>query len=479
MFRKNKLRKKALALGVASGLWTVPRISTATGLNSDMDALFNEMSNVTQPGIFETQRRGVLAGGRYTTKTRIFNENLVAFTPPSWKAGCGGVDLFGGSLSFVNAEQIVTLLRSVAANAKGYAFQLALDNVFPDGAKWIENFQKKIQQLNQYLGNSCQLAQGIVNDATSSFDVKHKTDASITATTTGLFDDVFSSKQEQGGSTPLEQLKSNNPDEYKKMIGNIIWKQLKKNNANAWFTYGDNTLLEAIMSVTGTVIIGDIVNDSHASITEKTTPITTLPGNKIQISDLITGSNVEIYSCGSDTENCLSAGATGGGVKTVNITGIKSQIEDMLIGSSTSTGIIFKFASNAGTLSTSEQNFLASLPVGIGAIIRNLSVLSKDSAMLFASESSGAISLAMMYSFTNELFRAAFIAISNSDSPYKQQALEVLRESQANMRAEYSILTAQYGDLSSQIEKYNNLLNNVRKQKYMLSTLTKAPRTKE
>ncbi|MCV5744920.1 hypothetical protein OFN42_32445, partial [Escherichia coli] len=31
----------------------------------------------------------------------------------------------------------------------------------------------------------------------------------------------------------------------------------------------------------------------------------------------------------------------------------------------------------------------------------------------------------------------------------------------------------------SQIEKYNNLLNNVRKQKYMLSTLTKAPRTKE
>ena len=147
MFRKNKLRKKALAICVASVLWTVPSISTANGLKSEMDALFNEMSNVTQPGVFETQRRGVLAGGRYTTKTRIFNENLVSFTPPSWKAGCGGVDLFGGSLSFVNAEQIVTLLRSVAANAKGYAFQLALDNVFPDGAKWIENFQKKIQQL--------------------------------------------------------------------------------------------------------------------------------------------------------------------------------------------------------------------------------------------------------------------------------------------------------------------------------------------
>ncbi|WP_435339268.1 conjugal transfer protein TraH [Morganella morganii] len=130
-----------------------------------MDRLFNEMSNTTRPGIHQTQRRGVIAGGRVTTKARIFDENLVSFVPPSWKAGCGGVDLFGGSLSFVNADQIVQLMRAVAANAKGYAFQLALDNVFPDGAKWIENFQKKVQALNQHLGNSCQLAQGIVNDS--------------------------------------------------------------------------------------------------------------------------------------------------------------------------------------------------------------------------------------------------------------------------------------------------------------------------
>ncbi|WP_422615877.1 conjugal transfer protein TraH [Photorhabdus cinerea] len=88
-------------------------------------------------------------------------------------ADCGGVDLFRGSLSFINADQIVQLLQAVAANAKGYAFQLALDNAFPDGAKWIENFQRKVQALNQHLGNSCQLAQGIVNNLTSSMDVQH------------------------------------------------------------------------------------------------------------------------------------------------------------------------------------------------------------------------------------------------------------------------------------------------------------------
>ncbi|RFC87550.1 conjugal transfer protein TraH, partial [Klebsiella pneumoniae] len=61
-----------------------------------------------------------------------FDENLVSFAPPSWKAGCGGVDLLGRTIKKKKTDQIVQLLRAVAANAKGYAFQLALDNVFPD-----------------------------------------------------------------------------------------------------------------------------------------------------------------------------------------------------------------------------------------------------------------------------------------------------------------------------------------------------------
>ncbi|MDN4704684.1 conjugal transfer protein TraH [Vibrio parahaemolyticus] len=50
----------------------------------------------------------------------------------------------------------------------------------------MENFQKKVQALNQHLANSCQLAQGIVNDATSAFDIQHKTKASIKATGLGF-----------------------------------------------------------------------------------------------------------------------------------------------------------------------------------------------------------------------------------------------------------------------------------------------------
>ena len=476
MVTHKTLKRSLLALSVAASLVMAPTGAiAANGLQSQMDKLFNEMSNTTPPGVYESQRRGVLAGGRFTAKTRIFDENLVSFAPPSWKAGCGGVDLFGGSLSFINADQIVQLLRAVAANAKGYAFQLALDNVFPDGAKWIENFQKKVQALNQHLGNSCQLAQGFVNDLTSGMDLKHKTDASITATTSGLYEDFFGSKQETSGKSPLEELKANKPDEYNKMIGNIVWKQLKSNNANTWFQYGDNTLLEAIMSLTGTVIIGDLVNDPNSTGTgAKTTPLTTRPGNKITLSDLISGGSVEIYSCDSDTTNCLSAGSSN---KTVVLKGIKNQITDMLLGTSSTPGVIYKYATNSGTLTDPEKAFVSNLPGGIGTIVRNLSVLSQDGANLFATESSGAIALTMMYSFSEEFFRAARIAMANSKSPYKKEALELLAQSQQQIRAEYTILSSQYGDLASQIEKYNNLLDNIRKQKYMLATLSNPPST--
>lgn len=469
-------KRTLISLSVAACISIFPLgVASANGLQSEMDKLFNEMSNTTPPGVYESQRRGVLAGGRFTTKTKIFDENLVSFSPPSWKAGCGGVDLYGGSLSFINADQIVQLLRAVAANAKGYAFQLALDNVFPDGAKWIENFQKKVQALNQHLGNSCQLAQGVVNDMTSGMDLKHKTDASIAATTSGLYEDFFGSKQETTGRTALEELKNNKPNEYNKMIGNIIWKQLKSNNTNTWFQYGDNTLLEAIMSLTGTIIIGDLANDPNSSGTgAKTTPLSTLPGNKLNLSDLISGASVEIYSCGSDTTNCLSAGTDN---KTVAIKGIKNQITDMLLGTNTTPGVIYKYATNSGTLTDPEKAFVTNLPGGIGTIVRNLSVLSQDGANLFATESAGAIGLAMMFSFTEEFFRAARLSMANSNSPYKKEALDLLNQSQQQIRSEYSILASQYGDLAGQIEKYNSLLDNIRKQKYMLATLSNSPST--
>ena len=88
-------------------------------------------------------------------------ERLASLVPPSFEAGCGGIDFFAGSFSFINADQFVALMKATAANAAGYAFQVAMSAMCETCMAAIETLQKKVQELNQYFGNSCQLAQSL------------------------------------------------------------------------------------------------------------------------------------------------------------------------------------------------------------------------------------------------------------------------------------------------------------------------------
>lgn len=77
---------------------------------------------------------------------------------------------------FHNMNQFVDLMRAVASNAAGYAFQLAIYAMCPDCGNVMSDLQKKVQQLNQMFFNSCQLAQGLVNDAASVLPDKVQSD---------------------------------------------------------------------------------------------------------------------------------------------------------------------------------------------------------------------------------------------------------------------------------------------------------------
>lgn len=383
--------------------------------------------------------------------------------------------MFGGSLSFINGDQIVQLLRAVAANAKGYAFQIALDTVYPEGSKWIENFQKKIQELNQYMGNSCQLAQGIVDGGIDAVQSFFKSDADNAATGKGLFSDIFSANQETEGEKSLTQLKKNAQEEYKELVGNVIWKELKKNRVSNWFTYGDDEMLESMMSLTGTIIIGE-PQDNGEDGDAAEPPVITLPGNKISLSDFINGGRINIYSCDGDKELCMDAGESN---KNINIDGINARILKILLGDSTRQGIIYKFATNSGELTDEEKAFVSSLPSGMGAIVRNLSLLSPDSAKIFVNRSSRAIALSMVYSFVEDFFHATQIAISTSKSPYLQKVIDLINQSLQQMRSERATLESEYGKLVDQIDHYNTILNNTRKNKYMLEQLMTKANTKD
>ena len=100
--------------------------------------MLNTLSSSSSPAVYQSQRRGVITGGSFHARTSINETNLTGFVPPNFSAGCGGIDLYGGSFSFINSEQFNKLIRDIAGNASGYLLGLAISAMNEKAYQHIE-----------------------------------------------------------------------------------------------------------------------------------------------------------------------------------------------------------------------------------------------------------------------------------------------------------------------------------------------------
>lgn len=434
---------KKAALAVSLSLLLGITQANASGLNTVLNNAFDSMANVTQPGVFETQRRGVLSGGSAMVRNKVVNTELLSLVPPSWKGGCGGIDLFMGSFSFINGEQFVQLLRAVAANAAGYAFQVALDNVCGDCMKWINNLQKGMQALNQFAGNSCQLAQGIVNDTADAIGWTKHNSVSLKSSLEGFTEDWSSAWTQSDGKSSETAIKQNNPTLYNKLVtGNVIWRALNYNRGYDWVNGGDEELLEAMMSMTGTVVVGDQVDDDNG---EKTNPQRTFPPILDLTNFVHGGNNVEIYRCDDrDEDKCLNP------VKqTTNIEGLAIKITNVLLGANNSAGVVDKFANPIGAQFTAEeQNIMSWMPEAVGAAIRNLSAQSESAGRMFANKAAAIVAVEIGYDIANQMIKASELSLNNQKD-FDRKAVEALfNKARQSLYEDYEQLTKRNGTVS-------------------------------
>lgn len=458
-------RKMVAAVTIAACLTVTaaPGPVQAAGLQSQMDSLFGAMSNTTPPGVWETQRRGVFAGGQFTAKNRIMNENLVSFVPPSFEAGCGGIDLFGGSFSFINADQFVQLMRGIAANAAGYAFQLALGSMCQDCAAIIEQIQKKIQQLNQFFGNSCQLAQGIVNDTLGAALNKQETEASKISFTKGI-GDIFESWTTSSGKGPTQQAAENAPDDFsQKVKGNIVWRALKKHAVSGWFVAGDEDMLEAMMNVAGTVIVGDM---SDAGGGKQSPRYSAISGNKIRFRDLVDGTNgqpVTVLRCDTKSED----GCTNPTMGTMVIKGFRKMLEEKLLdGSGGAPGLVHRIADNQGALSAADQAFLSPQRYGLAGLIFQLAKHGRMGAVALTERAIPHLAYDMAALMVDDMIKAVEAAVKVSDDAHAKELDALLRDSRSDLRAQQQQVRGQIGDPTEIFRDYLAILDITQKIRY-------------
>jgi conjugative transfer pilus assembly protein TraH len=486
-----------LALSAPAGAADPP----GWGIGNQMTSLFDTLLNHTAPTAHLGQRRGVVTGGSLNARNRIMNESLWHFVPPSFNAGCGGIDLFAGSFSFVSAEQFQQLLRAIAANAAGYAFEVALGAMCKECLETMETLQKKIQALNQGFANSCQLAKGLVNDVADAFDVKHKDNTSLLGMVKGL-GDVFETRSSAGGADPIAQVRDNVPAADKTRIeGNLVWQALKRKGAAGWFLEGDDTLLEAMMSVTGSVIVGppedapDGQGPNHR--------ITYLPGNLLKAADLLNGTRdredatehanawphrLRLYQCGpaggpiDRSENgCLEPS-----VREDRVNGMIQRVKDVLIGvrpwgpGTETLGLVQKFRLGQGAVTPAEQAFMQYAPNGLGAGIRTLARHDEGMARLFVEQAAPVIALELTQVILNDLLFAVEQAAALNAHAYAKQLLTQIEHARAQLYREYAVLDDRYGNPQTLLAYYQGLVEEIKGRRYYgIEQAAAAPATQQ
>ncbi|WP_298673198.1 conjugal transfer protein TraH [uncultured Sphingomonas sp.] len=119
----------------------------------------------TNPGSFNDQTRGYLTAGGMTGRVDVHNDYLMSVTLPKVKAGCGGIDMFLGGMSFLDPDYLVQKLESILQAAPAVAFQYLLETLDEKMGNIISKMEAATNFLNSIQVNDCRLANRMVQIA--------------------------------------------------------------------------------------------------------------------------------------------------------------------------------------------------------------------------------------------------------------------------------------------------------------------------
>lgn len=142
----------------------------AADLSGQMAGMFGSgtLSNVTGPGAYSSQTQNVYVGGEMQLRFPSRTYQLWSYSLPSITAGCGGVDVYLGSFSHINSGDFKHMLEAVARSYAGLLFKAALKSINPLIESVIGDVQKTLEAYSQSNGNTCAMAQMLV-DASSEY----------------------------------------------------------------------------------------------------------------------------------------------------------------------------------------------------------------------------------------------------------------------------------------------------------------------
>lgn len=428
--------------------------SATASIQSEMQSWFNQMGaygNVTGAQVVQGQTTTVYTGGSMYMRTPIRNYQLASIAPPSIRAGCGGIDLFAGSFSFINSEQLTALLRNIANNAVGYAFMMAVKSISPDLADLLQYLQDQSSKINGMNLNSCQLAEGITTATLGPLmsDKKEQANAQGTGSLlSNLWPDSFQSfdqwRQDKNAKKQARQQAASADANLKEVLqpGNVVWKALQKTDT-------PDELKELMMSMVGTIIIvppGDTGNENgDKPLWRYIGPTGVKFADFVGYPESATKGDVTLLKCGSDPD-CMNPSA----VPNQSVASLSWHVRQTM---EKATDKIMNRQSQSFAGIDYAVYMNSSIPVWR---LANIAAMSRGGPALLTNNYAQTVAVELAYNWFTEMVRTLQKALANNSAAQSQdivQASASLNEQIATVRklaaAEF---TAQYQKAVSMAE---------------------------
>jgi conjugative transfer pilus assembly protein TraH len=221
---------------------------------SALDTFFKSLGgqvNKTTAGAFQDQAAGYYTGCGYVLRQNNSVIQPINISLPQLGAGCNNLDLYFGSFSFLQGEQLSQLLRQIGTGVPTYGLQLAMKTMAPQVENLLSQLRKSVQDMNNMMLNSCQASQKIVGGLWPKGTAASEQICMNERRSGG--EDWFGARQHCEKPNTIQSNIDHATSKYKDlMMGeyNLVWHVLKKMPE-----YEKNKELASfIMSVTGTLI---------------------------------------------------------------------------------------------------------------------------------------------------------------------------------------------------------------------------------
>lgn len=248
------------AIAFAAVVTLMPQKAANAGLKEAMNEMF--LTTSTSPQALQSQRLRGVYGGSLSVRSPGRSINIVQFAPPRIDAGCGGVDIFFGSFSFINGAQFEQLMRTIAANAVGFAIKAAIKGMCQPCDEILQDLQDAMNALNAMSKNTCAIANSLV---TGQMDEKLKEQGrrfgNAIRSATGRVADAVAGENKSFTERPSETAKADSESaaDHNPVLGNHVWRAAKETFPNGFNTMRafmtEREAIRFVMSLFGTIVV--------------------------------------------------------------------------------------------------------------------------------------------------------------------------------------------------------------------------------